>query len=460
MHTLADTHITRTFAADENQTDNVTYLPSKLSKKAKSPLIDMWHLEKLVTVDALQCNEFNALENCRFPDRIIYDITLIESKNAKERAKAQEVCLTSLNKTFDYFSKSKKCGVLITDASVLLLSTDKQAVVAWHVWHSDQFTSDFCAGGLATSDDTETLTITGALGNLVDFIDSISEIEEIHVFLDSINAIHHLIDPSIHSAQSSVIIILSILTPWMKENDNHRIIFHYVLNYEDYVFKPYRAVHKLATSTKIECGQSALRTIAFSRKQITDNVMSDWANQFQLSQYIGRHFMYPKWSVCQCNHTGAARKPPFHLNEGMWLKDVGHSSSLTAQMVCGLTSHTPIGHYRHHFNIGDKIEACPHCEGGSTETFHHILYRRLKHPTRPPDASHFSEMSPLWDDFGKFIMDNPIAFAFKDSSTYRKEHVGRQGIATWNYLHRPCTPRKWIIWTNLSPFGRINDCTW
>jgi len=42
MHTLADTHITRRVAADENQADNVAYLPSKLSKKAKSPLIDMW----------------------------------------------------------------------------------------------------------------------------------------------------------------------------------------------------------------------------------------------------------------------------------------------------------------------------------------------------------------------------------------------------------------------------------
>jgi len=102
----------------------------------------------------------------------------------------------------------------------------------------------------------------------------------------------------------------------------------------------------------------------------------------------------------------------------MWLKDVGHSSFLTAQMVRGPTSHALIGHYRHRFNIGDKIEACLHCEGGPPETFHHILYRCLKHPTRPPDASRFSELSPLWDDFGKFTMDNPTAFAFKDSPAY------------------------------------------
>ena len=209
--------------------------------------------------------------------------------------------------------------------------------------------------------------------------------------MDSTNAIHHSIDPSIHSAQSSAITMLSVLTPWMEENNNHRIIFHHVPDCEDYVFKPHRAVHNLATATKIECGLSASRTIAFSRKQITDDVMSDWANQFRLSQYVGQHFMYPRWSIRRRNHAGAPCKPPSHLNGGTWLKDVGHSSSLTAQMVRGLTSHAPIGHYRHRFNIGDKIEACPHCEGGPPETFHHVLYRCLKHPTRPPDASRFSE---------------------------------------------------------------------
>jgi len=133
MHTLADTHIMRRVAADENQTDNVVYLPSKLSKKAKSPLIDMWRHEKLVLVDVFPFNEFNAPGNRlldRFPDRVIYDITLIEGKNAKERAKAREVRLASLNEMFDYSSKSDKCAVLVTDASVPLLSTGKQAVAA------------------------------------------------------------------------------------------------------------------------------------------------------------------------------------------------------------------------------------------------------------------------------------------------------------------------------------------
>jgi len=63
---------------------------------------------------------------------------------------------------------------------------------------------------------------------------------------------------------------------------------------EDYVFKPHHMVHRLATSTKIEARRAPAQTITFSTKQIMDSIMSDWANQFWLSQYIDQHFMYPR----------------------------------------------------------------------------------------------------------------------------------------------------------------------
>jgi len=201
----------------------------------------------------------------------------------------------------------------------------------------------------------------------------------------------------------------------MEENDKLRIIFHHVPNCEDYVFEPHWSIHRLATSTKIECSHSALRSIAFSRKQITDDIMSDWSNRFRLSQYVGQFFMYPRWLANRLCHNRAKCKDPSHLNGGTWLKDTGHSLSLTSQMACGLTSHAPIGHYRHRFNVGNKCEEYPHCEGGPPETFHHVLYKCLKHPTRPPDMPTYSEETPYWDFFGEFIMDNPGAYAFMDS---------------------------------------------
>ena len=176
-------------------------------------------------------------------------------------------------------------------------------------------------------------------------------------------------------------------------------------------------------------------------KQITDFIISDWANLFRLSQYIGQHFMYSKWSVKRQDHAKAKCMALSHLNGGTWLKDVGHSASLTAQMSRGLTSHAPIGHYRKRFKVGNQDESCPHCEGGPSETFWHVLFKCLKHPTRPPDMPNFTEATPYWEHFGKFIMDNPTAYPFVDSPAYCQtvtdstRRVGRWAKATPASVH-------------------------
>ena len=106
---------------------------------------------------------------------------------------------------------------------------------------------------------------------------------------------------------------------------------------------------------------------------------------------------------------------PSHLNGGTWLKDTGHSVSLTAQMVRGLTSHAPIGHYRHCFNVGDQVLECP-CDGKIPQSFQHVFFKCGRHQTRPPDMSSFSVLPPFWEFFGEFIMDNKDAFAFDNPS--------------------------------------------
>jgi len=101
-------------------------------------------------------------------------------------------------------------------------------------------------------------------------------------------------------------------------------------------------------------------------------------------------------------------------------------------MVRGLTSHAPIGHYRKRFKVGDQNESCPHCEGGPPETFQHVLFKCLKHPTRHPDMPRFTEATPYWDHFGKFIMNNPTAFAFVDGPAYSQTMVDRtRTVARW-----------------------------
>ena len=303
-------------------------------------------------------------------------------------------------------------AVIVTDAAVLLLSTRYQAVAAWNIWHKDSCISeDWQAGGLAILDDTETFAIAGAFSALASEMD-INDVDEIHVFTDSMTAIRQLVDPSIHSAQECALEILFLITPWVEQGDKW-IHFHHVPDSEDYMFMPHRLVHNLASSTKIEAGFSAPCFLAFDKKQITGDVFRDWENLLRDPKYTSCHFQHPRWSANRREHHRAKHMAPFHLKGGTWLKDTGHSVSLTAQMACSLTSHAPIGQYRHCFNVGDKVEACT-CDGTSPELFQHVFFKCGCHPTRPPDMPSFSIQPPFWEFFGKFIMDNPGAFAFSD----------------------------------------------
>ena len=323
MHTLADSYITCLMVASENEAEFVSmYHLSQLCNKCKSLLVDMWSNRILVDVFVLPYNKYNVPGYCltdTCPNHIIQAIVLIQGKTTKDRAKAREAHLMTLKQSFVQSSTSDSCIMIITNASVPLLSTGYQAVAAWHTWHSDHYFENFRSSGLATSNNAEITAIGGALKALSDIFDSISDIDEIHIYSNSTYALHHMLNLSIHSAQLYALESLGVLFPWMEENANHRIFLHHIPDCKDYVFEPHHAVHCLATSTKIEAGGAPLWTITFSIKQITDFIMSDWANQFQLLQYVGKHFMYPRCSVRRQDHTKAKCIAPSHLNGGTWL---------------------------------------------------------------------------------------------------------------------------------------------
>ena len=57
-------------------------------------------------------------------------------------------------------------------------------------------------------------------------------------------------------------------------------------------------VHNLATSTKVECGAHALRTLEFNRVQFTDDALKDWDDLFSHSaKYVGQNFLYSRWAA-------------------------------------------------------------------------------------------------------------------------------------------------------------------
>ena len=285
---------------------------------------------------------------------------------------------------------------------------------------------DWQSGGLATSNDAETATIAGGFSHLCDHV-NIDNFKEIHIFLNSINAIWQVLDASPHSAQLSALELLFNLRPWMESKTTTSIVLHHVPDSVDYVFEPHREAHNLATSTKVECRAHALRTLEFNRVQITDDALKDWDDLFSHStKYVGQNFLYPHWAASRKDHSRAKRMKPSHLNGGTWLKSTGHSLSFTAQMVRGLTAHAPIGHYRHCFKVGDQVEACT-CDSRTPETNCHVFYTCKKHPIRPPDMPTSSIDSPFWDFFGKFIMDNPCAYAFKEDPEITKT----PDVSTW-----------------------------
>jgi len=167
MHTLADSHITCLMAATGDEAKFISvYHPSQLCNKCKSPLVDMWANENLVDVFVLPYNKYNApghrlTDTC--PKCIIHDITLIQGKTAKDRAKAREARLMTLKLSFAQSSTSGSCIVIVTDVSVPFLSTGHQAIAAWHTWHSDHYDENFRSSRLATSNNAEMNAIGGAL---------------------------------------------------------------------------------------------------------------------------------------------------------------------------------------------------------------------------------------------------------------------------------------------------------
>ena len=181
MHTLADLHITCLMAATGDKAEFISmYHPFQLHNKCKSPLVDMWANKNLVNMfvlpitdamhlgSVLQTHALNALSMISFWSKV----------RLPKTAKAKEAHLMTLKQSFAH-STSDSCIAIVTNASVPLLSTGYQAIIAWHIWHSDHYVENFRSGELAISNDAETNAIRGALKALSDSFNSISDIDEI-----------------------------------------------------------------------------------------------------------------------------------------------------------------------------------------------------------------------------------------------------------------------------------------
>ena len=134
--------------------------------------------------------------------------------------------------------------------SVPLVHSSLQAVTAWDVWKKGRcIARDWSAVGLATSDDTESAAVAGAVASIQHLV---GEPPSIHVFTDSENTIKRFADTFLHSAVQQSESVLDILYPWWEESPDTTIVLHHVPDTVE--FQEHDLVHMCITAVWAEAG--------------------------------------------------------------------------------------------------------------------------------------------------------------------------------------------------------------
>jgi hypothetical protein len=204
--------------------------------------------------------------------------------------------------------------------------------------------------GFATSDNTELQAITDGIHQAYNV--GLEDVQQVHVFSNSMNVLHLTIDISHHLGQHSSLSICKV-------NSVH---FHHITPGAE--LEDHQLAHILATSTCIEAGGAPVISANFARRRAVTQMLEGWNSLFQSKKYIGSNFL----TLYQRKDT------PFvltHVKSGLWMRKAGHSHSLTACLVRCTTGHAPIGAYHSRF-FPEESTAC-RC-GFLMETVSHVLY--------------------------------------------------------------------------------------
>jgi len=129
---------------------------------------------------------------------------------------------------------------------------------------------------------------------------------------------------------------------------------------------------------------------------------------FSASDNKGRNFLEPY------GYEGRLIEPEYK-NGGPWLRHVGHSNSICAQLTHLITNHTSIGEYRKRF-FPNKDHQCS-CGLSNTETRDHILFEYNKYNIawRPQNFSILSIIT--------FLIGNANACCFDVHSRHCMAHM-------------------------------------
>jgi hypothetical protein len=116
-----------------------------------------------------------------------------------------------LHGSVDVASHSTQCICIVTDTSTPSLPL--HSVAAFRLWHEGDLYDDWSAASLATSDDTKLRAIADSICQAYDV--GLEDVQQVHVFSNSANALHLTIDVSHRSGQHSSLSICKVLVPWL-----------------------------------------------------------------------------------------------------------------------------------------------------------------------------------------------------------------------------------------------------
>jgi hypothetical protein len=268
-----------------------------------------------------------------------------------------------------------------------------QAVACWRIWHNGNFTEDWQAVSLCTSDDAELHAIAGGASAIREY--NLDEIQEIHIYSDSTNALNLAFDASHHSGQIESLTIIETLAPWLEESPLRSLTLHHITNGVE--LDDHELAHMTCTGIRAEAGGNPTISADKARKDAIDRMINGWRDLFQSKKYIGNSFL----KLYSAKDTPLV---PSHLKGGPWLNKVQESQDLTARLARSITGHAPIGSFRERFFPEERV----HCTCGfHTETVSHILkdcenHARLEKPKR--------QLRYTW--LVDFLTENVNAFAF------------------------------------------------
>jgi hypothetical protein len=180
----------------------------------ESPVTEAWLNLDFSSLDLDPVNRFNQPglhPKDLYHGCIVYDIVSSLPKTDKGHKKFMADWINLLHGSVNAASHSPQCVCIVTDMSTSPLPL--QSVAAFHLWHEGDLCNDWSAASLAMSDNAELQAILNGIHQA--YSAGLKGVYQVHVFSNSPNVLHLMMDVSHHLGQHSSLSICKVLVPWL-----------------------------------------------------------------------------------------------------------------------------------------------------------------------------------------------------------------------------------------------------